>query len=81
MYVRSQNRKFLGKVNQAYICGTNNDQIWCDEGTCLGVYLDNDRALEVIDMMQDHLEDGYMIQEVDKETSFTRASIFEMPIR
>lgn len=81
MYVRSQNRKFLGKVNQVYICGTNDDQIWSDEGTCLGVYLDKDRALEIIDMMQDHLEDGCTFHEKCRETSFKRESIFEMPIR
>lgn len=81
MYARSQNRKFLGKVNQVYIAGVNDDQIWTDEGTCLGVYLDSDRALEVIDMIQDHLQDGCTLIEEDQRTSFKRESIFEMPIR
>lgn len=81
MYVRSQNRKFLGKVNQIYIAGVNYDQIWTDEGNCLGVYLDSDRALEIIDMIQDHLQDGYTLIEKDHGTSFKRESIFEMPIR
>lgn len=80
MYVRSQNRKFLGEIRQVHIYGMNNNQIWSGD-ECLGVYIDEDRALEVIDMMQDRLEDGCTFYEISQEVKFKRESIFEMPLR
>lgn len=81
MYVRSQNKKFLGNVDSFVVCGASNDQIWANDEQCLGVYNSEDRALEVLDMITDHLEDGCTLAENSGGQLFTRECIFEMPLR
>ena len=79
MYVKSQNRKYLANVTEFSIEGINNDQIWGND-RCLGVYRDEDRTIDVLNMIQDALEDGMTAQEDSEGQIFTRELVFEMPI-
>lgn len=86
MYVRSQNKRFLGDVTVFRVLGMDNNQIWTgndEDECCLGVYASEERALEVIDTIQDHLEDGCTIMEESscKGQTHKREFIFYMPSR
>ena len=62
MYVRSQNKRYLSYVINFQIGGIDHDQIWnSDDKELLGIYKNEERALEVMDMIQDRLEDGITI--------------------
>lgn len=81
MYIRSQSRKFLGKVLKVEISGMDDDQIWCEEG-CLGVYKDKQRCLEVMNEIQSHIEGATEIySEATEYETHKGISIFEMPLK
>lgn len=80
MYVRSQNKRYLSYVINFQIGGIDHDQIWnSDDKELLGIYKNEERALEVMDMIQDRLEDGMIIEEDSNGQTFTRYCTFEMP--
>ena len=80
MYVRSQNKRYLSYVINFQIGGIDNNQIWnSDDKELLGIYKNEERALEVMDMIQDRLEDGMIIEEDSNGQTFTRYCTFEMP--
>ena len=80
MYVRSQNKRYLSYVINFQIGGIDHDQIWnSDDKELLGIYKNEERALEVMDMIQDRLEDGMIIEEHSNGQTFTRYCTFEMP--
>ena len=59
LWIRSQDRKRLAKINYAYIMENGKYIIYgetCDSGPRLGVYETLDRALEVLDEIQKILE-------------------------
>lgn len=80
MYVRSQNKRYLSYVINFQIGGIDHDQIWnSDDKELLGIYKNEERALEVMDMIQDRIEDGMIIEEDSNGQTFTRYCTFEMP--
>lgn len=86
MFIRSQDRCTLIKTDCVFL--NQDDDISClkgDKSIYLGTYKSHERALEVLDMIQDAIEDGMSCYEkalIDKygtTQSWKRHTIFEMP--
>lgn len=86
MFIRSQDKKLLVKTDCIYI--NDNLNVQCLKGEeliYLGTYDSEERALEVLDMIQDSIEDGMSCYEksvIDLNgttQSWKRNIIFEMP--
>ena len=77
LWIRSQDKRALLNVRQVRINGLD---IMCLNGELLGTYISKERALEVLDEIQEHLD--YLnignINRVD-EKGFRVSTIYNMP--
>lgn len=92
MFVKSQNRTTLVDVNCVYVANIDGveNAIIARKDNCrllLGEYKSHHRALEVLDMIQDAIEDGATCHEktlIDGNgttQSWKRNCVFEMPLK
>lgn len=56
LWIRSQDRESLYKIDCLYVGGTYNNEIQCVSGS-LGKYKSKERALEVLDEIQNYISD------------------------
>ena len=58
LWIRSQDRLTLTKVSNLYIPMSRTEEIWCikENELYLGFYKTKERALEVLDEIQDYIE-------------------------
>lgn len=61
MWIRSQNKKILSKVNEVLICTMNDNKyfiegFWNRGSDTLGIYSSQEKALKVLDQIQDNME-------------------------
>lgn len=79
LWIRSQNKRALLNVRQVRINGLD---IMCYSGELLGTYISNERALEVLDEIQEHLDylniGNININTLD-ENGFRVCTIYQMP--
>ena len=64
MWIRSQNRKILTNVNEVLICTMDDNKyfiegFWNRGSDTLGIYSTEEKALRVLDEIQDAIEDTY----------------------
>lgn len=64
MWIRSQNKKILSKVNEVLICTMDDNKyfiegFWDRGSDTLGIYSSEEKALRVLDEIQDAIEDTY----------------------
>lgn len=62
MWIRSQNKKILSKVNEVLICTMDDNKyfiegFWDRGSDTLGIYSSEEKALKVLDEIQDAIED------------------------
>ena len=76
MWVMSQYRNRLIKVESFHVRGC----CLFSEDIRLGTFESEERALEVLQEIVDRLEDGMHLYEEDKEQTYKRAIIFEVPL-
>lgn len=83
MWVRSQNRKNLGSydsfaVSERSVMGYQGPED--GEGVLLGVYKDEENALNVLNKIQDHIGNGYKKDIIYQNTRKISQMVFEMPL-
>ncbi|RXI50670.1 hypothetical protein DP130_01500 [Clostridium tetani] len=79
--IRSQSRETLGNykelgINKNRILGYSHVSEYC---TCLGEYKTEERALEVLDMIQERIISGTKSDSIWNGTRTTKDCVFEMP--
>ena len=83
IWIRSQNKRLLVNTEDIYVYSNNIKS--GDKDCFLGTYDSEERALEVLDMIQDAIEDGMSCHEksvIDPNgttQSWKRHIVFEMP--
>jgi hypothetical protein len=70
LWIRSQDRHKILKVNEVYVCKHENNHVYADGGIELGEYVTKQRALEVLDEIQKYL----LLPNVDNSNY-----VYEMP--
>lgn len=82
LWIRTQNKDTLCRVEVLYI-GKDTNKIFCDKvitdvsvGFCLGEYKTKERALEVLDEIQNNIRSKYTIS-LKPERAFD--GVYEMP--
>lgn len=84
MWVRSQNKKFLGNYDSfavsesGKVLGYQGPEDF--DGVVLGVYESEEVALSVLNNMQVHISNGYQKDVVFKNVRTMSQLVFEMPI-
>lgn len=83
MWVRSQNRKNLGcydsfAVSERTVLGYQGPED--GEGVLLGVYENEETALNVLNKIQDHISTGYKKDVISQNERKISQIIFEMPL-
>lgn len=82
LWIRSQDKEVLTKVIDIYKQADTNE-IWSysDKGikNCLGIYKSKERALEVLDEIQELLEPVHVIDLSKKEGIAGANILYEMP--
>ncbi|BDR86101.1 hypothetical protein [Clostridium tetani] len=81
MWIRSQSRETLGNykelgINKNRILGYSHVPEYC---TCLGEYKTEERANEVLDMIEDRLIQGTKYDSIYNGKRTTRDFVFQMP--
>ena len=64
MWIRSQNKKILSKVNEVLICTMDDNKyfiegFWNRGSDTLGIYSSEEKALKVLDEIKDAIEDTF----------------------
>ncbi|RXI57671.1 hypothetical protein DP125_13330 [Clostridium tetani] len=81
--IRSQDRTILIEVNEVQInTSENSREVWYKNGlvSCkLGTYETKERALEVLDMIQERIMLGTKYDTIWNGTRTTKDHVFEMP--
>lgn len=83
MWIRSQDRRVLVNTSDIYLHSTSIKSM--NKDCFLGTYDSEERALEILDMIQDAIEDGMSCHEksvIDSNgttQSWKRHTVFEMP--
>lgn len=88
MWIRSQNKKILSKVNEVLICTMDDNKyfiegFWNRGSDTLGIYSTKEKALKVLDEIQDAIEntDYYRIDNVGHGTYVLAngVKVYQMP--
>ncbi len=83
MWIKNQNRTLIINTNMVYVGDENSNTVYCGNGSnevTLGEYKDSDRALEILNIICDRLEDGMDFSENTDGQVFNRYMIFEIPV-
>lgn len=83
MWIKNQNRTLIVNTNMVYVGDENSNIVYCGNGSnevTLGEYKDSDRALEILNIICDRLEDGMDFSENTDGQVFNRYMIFEIPV-
>lgn len=64
MWIRSQNKRILSDINEVLICSVDENKciisgFWDKGSDTLGIYSSEEKALKVLDEIQDAIEDTY----------------------
>lgn len=77
MWIRSQNKRCLLNVSFIYLYGTS---IKSNDNDCfLGTYGSEERALEVLDMIQSRIIKGTTFDYINNSKRTTKEFVFQMP--
>lgn len=88
MWIRSQNKKILSKVNEVLICTMDDNKyfiegFWNRGSDTLGIYSTKEKALKVLDEIQDAIEDTdyYRIDNIGHGTYVLAngVQVYQMP--
>lgn len=77
MWIRSQNKHRLLNTSDIRICGISIKSI--DKECVLGVYESEERALQVLDMIQTRIIKGTTFDYINKPKRITKEFVFQMP--
>lgn len=77
MWIRSQNKRCLLNTSDICLYGTSIKS--SDKECVLGIYESEERALQVLDMIQTRIIKGTTFDYINKPKRITKEFVFQMP--